>query len=61
MTRQRTVLGPSTRPCSLCGGADVVLVETRLARRGLAHLRPRWDQRVRTYDECRACGAQSRE
>ena len=57
MLRQRTarILGTSDSPCGLCGGGDVVLVESQAVRQGLDRLNPRWDAHVHTYDECRSC------
>jgi hypothetical protein len=58
--RKAVHLGPSTLPCGICGGTDVVAVETRLVRHGIDWLNPRWRSMPRTHDLCRGCGAKHR-
>ncbi|SDO97394.1 hypothetical protein SAMN05660199_02900 [Klenkia soli] len=59
--RIRETLGAVDGPCLLCGSADVVAVRTRLARRGLARLKPGFDPDEHRYELCRGCGAKNLE
>jgi hypothetical protein len=58
--RRAFEVGPSARPCGLCGSADVVLMQTRAVRHGAAWLNPRFDPAPRTHELCRSCGAKHR-
>ncbi len=57
--RERHVLGPAGRPCSLCGGSDLVLVESRNVRRVRDRFNSMWEPRVRITETCPQCGARS--
>ncbi|MGY1834613.1 hypothetical protein ACI79P_05840 [Blastococcus sp. SYSU DS0510] len=57
--RERHVLGPASRPCSLCGNTEVVLVESRNVRRFHNRLNPAWDPHTRVFEACSYCGARS--
>lgn len=57
--RERHLLGPAGRPCSLCGESEVVLVESRNVRRLRDRFSPSWDPRVRLTEACNHCGARA--
>mgnify|MGYP004513902779 CR=1 FL=1 len=58
--RRVTPIGASTEPCGMCGGTNVVAMESRAVRQGTAWLNPRWNPAPRTHDLCRDCGAKHR-
>jgi hypothetical protein len=53
-------VGESAEPCGVCGGGNVVKMESRAIRRGTAWINPRWKSSPRTHDLCRDCGAKHR-
>lgn len=53
------MVGSASRPCQLCGSADVVLTRSADRRSGLAHLNPRFDPNVRVTESCRDCGSRA--
>ncbi|MGY1594286.1 hypothetical protein ACI79D_20105 [Geodermatophilus sp. SYSU D00708] len=55
--RERRAIGHTGTACSLCGHQGLVLTESRLPRRGLSRLHPRFDGDVRLYELCEGCGA----
>ncbi|SOE00358.1 hypothetical protein SAMN06272739_2551 [Blastococcus haudaquaticus] len=58
--RRATQIGPSHRPCGVCGSVNVVAMESRAVRTGAARLNPLFDAAPRTHDLCRDCGAKHR-
>ena len=55
--RERQSIGHTSTTCGLCGHQGLVLTESRLVRRGLSRLRPRFDGQRRVYELCEGCGA----
>ena len=55
--RERRSIGHTGTTCGLCGHQGLVLTESRLVRRGLSRLRPRFDDQPRMYELCEGCGA----
>jgi hypothetical protein len=58
--RRAVEIGVSTQPCGVCGGGNVVAMESRAVRRGADRLNPLWKSASRTHDLCRDCGAKHR-
>ena len=55
--RERRSIGHTGTTCGLCGPQGLVLTESRLVRRGLSRLLPRFDGQPRMYELCESCGA----
>ncbi len=55
--RGRRSIGRTGSTCGLCGHQGLVLIESRLVRRGLSRLYPRFDDQHRVYELCEGCGA----
>ncbi len=50
------MIGRTESRCSLCGHQGLVLTGSRVLRRGLDRLHPRFDADARLYERCDGCG-----
>jgi transposase len=57
LQRRRQEIGKAAALCGLCGSDNVVVVESRVLRRGLNLINPAFRRHARRYDLCRSCGA----
>jgi hypothetical protein len=58
--RQTDHIGTSEQSCEICGHQGLAVVRSHTVRRGLARLKPNWDEEARTYRICSACGMRYR-
>lgn len=54
--RERQLIGHTSSTRGPCGHQGLALTESRLVRRGLSRLSPRFDGRRRVYELCEGCG-----